>query len=287
VEQGWLEFAVSNTVRARFGVVLVPFGKFNLEHFDTTRDLIDRPIMIRRVVPVTWAEAGVGITGQTNLRRGSGSQAWKLDYSVYLINGLRDDLTDTSIRNARGGFGTDNNNNKALVGRIGLLSPSGLEIGISGHSGKLDRDGEDSILGLAVDAEFTRGPFEILGEFAQFGLDEGLEADGVTARPEEHSGYYLQSNYHFWPSRFNDTFMARSFQSPTLTAAIRYGTARIDDDGDVGAGDNEEVRLTIGLNYRPTETFVFKIEYQFNKTDNESLERVDRNGLVFSASAAF
>ena len=68
VEQGWIEYVVSETARLRFGVVLVPFGKFNLQHFDTTRDLNDRPIMMRRVIPVTWAEAGAGVAGQITPR---------------------------------------------------------------------------------------------------------------------------------------------------------------------------------------------------------------------------
>ena len=63
--------------------------------------------------------------------------------------------------------------------------------------------------------------------------------------------------------------------------------AHIDSDGSLSEGANEEQRWTIGLNYRPVETFVFKFEYQFNDTENEALERGDRDGFLFSTTAAF
>ncbi len=283
VEQGWLEFVISEALRPRFGVVLVPFGRFNTEHFDSTRDLTDRPVMMRRVIPVTWSEAGIGFTGHKHINKSSVG----FDYTVYLINGLTNDLTDTSPRNARGGFGKDNNNNKAFVGRLNANFTTDLQFAVSGYRGKLDSDGENAITGLGADLRYSRKGIEFLGEFARFDLDDGFQADGLTTTPDAYSGYFLQTNYHFWPKFLNDTFMGSRFSSPTMTASLRYGSASIGDDGDIGTGDNEEERWTIGVNYRPSESVVFKMEYQFNDTVNEPLERGNSDGFIMSISGAF
>jgi hypothetical protein len=58
----------------------------------------------------------------------------------------------------------------------------------------------------------------------------------------------------------------------------------IDVDGDK---DNEEERWTVGMNYRPVETYVFKFEYQLNDTKNERIVRGDNDGFLFSVSGAF
>ena len=59
VEQGWLQYDINEYFNPRFGVILVPFGNFNLQHFDPFRDLTDRPLMARRVIPTTWARQTV------------------------------------------------------------------------------------------------------------------------------------------------------------------------------------------------------------------------------------
>jgi hypothetical protein len=286
VEQGWLEYTVNEAFKPRFGVVLAPFGKFNEEHFDPVRDLIDRPIVMRRIIPTTWAEASVGFTGGFEINKAS-KHPVPISYQAYVMNGLTNRFTDTSLRNARGAFGSDNNSDKAFAGRLAVSPTTDLELGVSGYAGNYDDDGDSTIAGLGVDADFAWKRFEFLGEYARFELEDGFEADGVTAAPDFFDGFFLQTNYHFWPRFLDDTFLGRGFAHPTFTASLRYGMARIGDDGDPGVGDNEETRWTVGFNYRPVETFVFKFDYQFNDTDNEPLERGDRDGFTFSVTGAF
>lgn len=289
IEQGWIEYNINPYFNPRFGVILVPFGKFNLEHFDPFRDLTDRPIAMRRVIPTTWSEAGAGFTGDAfpGHRLPEPFNNFTINYQFYFINGLTDDLDDTGTRNARGSFKTDTNNNKAIVGRIGLSPFSDQEIGISGYYGEYNDKGKN-IFGVDVDWDFSSGPWELIGEYAFFNLEKGFQKNNPAQTvPETLSGGYVQVNYHFWFDVLNSTFLGRNFSAPTFTAIVRYGEARIDDDGDPGTGDNDESRLTIGFNYRPVEPFAFKIEYQLNQTDHEVLERGNNNGFVASVSAAF
>lgn len=290
VEQGWIEYAINQYLNLRGGVILVPFGKFNLTHFDSLQELTDRPIAMRRVVPTTWAEAGVGFTGEAFLGEKLGTSLLthlNLNYQLFVINGLINAITDTGIRDARGGFGSDNNNNKAVVGRLGISPFSSTEIGLSGYGGVYDTKGH-RINGFDTDFNISKGPFQLLGEYAIFSVDEnGLQTDNATLVSKALRGGYIQANYRFWFERLNKTFLGRGFEHPTFTAILSYGQADIDDDGDAGTGSNREDRWTIGLNYRPVETYVFKLEYQYNKTKSEALEYGDSNGVVASVTAAF
>jgi len=290
VEQGWIEYAINQYLNLRGGVILVPFGKYNLQHFDPFQELTDRPIAMRRVVPVTWAEAGAGFSGQAFLGKNLGTSLLSnlnLNYQLFVVNGLTNEITDRGLRDASGAFGSDTNNNKAVVGRLGISPFSGTEIGLSGYAGVYDTKGH-RINGLDTDFDISKGPFQLLGEYAIFTLDEnGLESDNATLVPKRLAGGYIQANYRFWFERLNKTFLGRGFENPTFTAVLSYGQADIADDGDAGTGSNREDRWTIGLNYRPIETYVFKLEYQFNKTKSEALEYGDSNGVVASVTAAF
>ncbi len=291
LEAGWLEYAINDQFNPRFGVVTVPFGKFNaLKHFEPFRDLTDRPAVLRRVIPSTLSEAGAGFTGKNLLPGGTLGilpDGFDMGYELFFINGLTNEFTDTGTRDARGAFGSDNNNNKAVVGRLEISPWENQEVGLSGYRGAYDNDGHN-INGFDVDWEFKKGPFELIGEYALLDVEEGgFESDGVTAVPDYLNGYYLEGHYHFWFDFLNKTFLGRNLEDPTFTAVLGYGGAAIADDGDAGLGINKEDRWTLGLNYRPVETFVFKMEYQLNDSKNEALERGDNNGFIGSVSAAF
>ncbi len=286
VEQGWLEFVVSDAFRPRAGVVLVPFGRLNLDHFDPVQDLTDRPIAMRRVIPTTWGEAGLGFTGFLPAKN-----AWLPDlafnYQVYAINGLTNAISDTGTRNARGGYGSDNNADKAVTGRLGIVFYPGGELGLSGYRGSLDKLGHH-ITGVDADWKFRKGAIELLGEYAIFGLDDALQFGSATLKvPKTMQGGYAQVNYYFQPAWLRDSVIGKGFDDPKFTAIVRYDFARIADDGDADVAANKEERWTVGLNYRPVQSYVVKMEYQWNKTRNETLERGTTNGLLMSVTAAF
>jgi hypothetical protein len=288
VEQGWLEYTVAETFKPRFGVILVPFGRFNLlDHFDPVQDLVDRPLMARRVVPSTWGEAGMGFTGKLALPNAVLSDL-SVDYQIFAINGLTNAFSDTGTRNARGAFGSDNNANKAVVGRVAFKLYQGGELGFSGYHGAVDKLGHD-LTGFDIDGKFRWGPVELIAEYAYFGADRGALQFGSTTNtvPRTLQGGYVQTNYYFWPEFLNGTFLGKHFSDPKFTAVFRYDFARIADDEDAGTVANKEERYAMGMNYRPIKNFVFKVEYQFNKTHSETLERGTANGLLTSVTAAF
>lgn len=303
VEQAWASYLVNDWINARGGIVLVPFGKFNLLHDSDIQDLTERPLVSRRLGAATWMEAGFGLFGEAQLGE---ALKWKplensyLNYEGYVINGLDEDISDTGLRNAKGAIEADENNNKAFVGRLGLGLNRNLELGLSGYTGRYGRsgsptrNGDDHLLGLAGDINFKRGPFELVGDYAYWDFENGAlidhdndnAADEISA-PKYMRGFYLEPRYHFWPKFLSNTFLGRGFNDPKLTLVGRYDWVDIADDGDAGTGSNKEKRYTLGLNYRPVESWVFKLEYQRNSSGNEVLERGDKDGVMASMAVGF
>jgi hypothetical protein len=282
VEQAWIDFLIHPFINLRAGALLVPFGRYNLFHDSDLQDLTDRPIVARDVIPTTWTESGAGFYGEFNPTIGS-YEDLNLGYEFYVINGLDAGFSDTGLGGGKGSLKADNNNQKGLVGRF-LMSPAiGQELGVSGYFGKFNNL-NDNIYGVGIDALSTWGPLELVGEYAYFHA-HGPAAGGDIANLFQ--GFYVQANYHFWPEFLRDTFLGRGFEDPTFTFVNRFGWADIDDAGDASTGDNSELRYTVGFNYRPVESWVLKLEYQFNNNDNESLERGNRDGFISSIAMGF
>jgi len=282
VEQAWMDYLINKHINVRVGAILVPFGRYNLYHDSDLQDLTDRPLVNRDIIPTTWTESGAGLYGEFNPKIGE-YEDLVVGYEFYFINGLTDGFNDTGLRGARGSIESDNNNAKSIVGRTVISPAIGQEIGLSGYWGDINGQ-DDSIKGVGVDFLTTWGPLEVLGEWAFFSANDLPGSDSAN----KFHGGYLQANYHFWFDQLNETFLGKTFQNPTFTFVNRLGYAHIDDDdGDAALNDNREVRWTIGLNYRPVESWVLKLEYQNNLTRAETLERGDSEGFLASIAMGF
>ncbi len=286
IEQAYMDFLIADWINVRAGALLMPFGRFNLLHDDNLRDLSDRPLVARRVIPTTWTDAGVGFFGEFTPTESS-----LVNYEVYATNGLTQFLSSRGLRDARPSFRTDNNNNKAVVGRMGISPWPGQEVGVSGYFGKYDDLGDHAISGGAVDWTLRAGPLEFIGEYAFFDVEDVAAIS--TDFPRDLQGGYAQVNLHFFPPFLKETFLGRNLDSPTFTLVGRVGLATLDFPGIAGAADRDvdESRITVGLNYRPIEAMAFKTEFQWNDTDPgpglEPLERGDAFGIITSMALGF
>lgn len=283
VEQAYGDYLINDVINLRAGAVLVPFGRYNLYHDSDLQDLTDRPLVARDIIPTTWTEAGYGFFGEFNPALGS-YEDLMMGYEIYAVNGLDAGFSDTGLGGARNSLKTDNNDNKAIVGRVTISPFLGHELGISGYTGEYHGSTE-AITGVGFDVFHTFGPLELTAEYVYFDVEETPTA--AVDRANFFQGAYMQWNYHFWPKFLNNTLLGRGFERPTLTLVNRYDWAKIHDDIDAGNGSNEEDRYTIGLNYRPADSFVVKFEYQFNDTQNEALEAGENNGFVSSVALGF
>ncbi|MNS37869.1 hypothetical protein D3C72_701020 [compost metagenome] len=261
IEQVWADYTINDLLALRAGVVLIPFGIVNVLHDSDVRETTTRPLMASTIIPTTWMEPGVGVHGIAYP-----TEEWQLTYEAYLTQGLNGNISAArGVRNARPSLANDNNGNKAVTGRVALSPWLGFEVGLDGYHGSYDVTGEQHMTMLGADLSYTAGPFELVGEFANIATEGGTftpaGASAPVAIPTGLNGYYLEGRYRFFPEFLQSTWLGRGggFSNPTFTAFARYGGA----DTNLAAADtSDRTEAVIGLNYRPIQTFVTKLEFQ-------------------------
>ena len=263
-EQAYVDLLLAQAFNVRAGVLLIPFGKFNLDHFDPRRDLTRPPSVARLVTPTNWGDLGFGAFGFLPV-----SDHVKATYDIQVINGLTDqfiaapgNIPDLGLQSAQTGLRPDNNGDKAIVGRGTFKFFDQYEIGFSGYRGAYKPGGSDKITGMALDGEFKPRNVSILenfvlrGEFARFNIE------GSTA-PSSLWGYYAQLTYRFWFSALNSTVLGRHFNNPTFALVGLIGHTKTNTTASP-TGSLSGNQYIVGFNYRPVEDYVIKAEYQFN-----------------------
>src|SRR3989454_10603496 len=298
LEFATIDYLMREPINFRAGIVLLPVGKFNLLHDSPLNDLSDRPLVATAIIPSTLSETGAGFYGTFYPTRLS-----KLDYELYVtqgFNGYRTNGTpvitaDAGLRDARQRVSTvddglDNNNGKAVVGRVAFSPILGVEIGGSGYFGSYDPARKRPLSIWAAGWTFQRGPFELIGEAAWvYARDNHRTLDGTFAfdtngrpLPRRMDGYYVQGNYHFLPQFLRRWAPSYFTEASTFTGVVRWDNINTNSE----LADTARQRLTLGLNFRPIEDTVFKADYQFNFEDGKN-NRIRNDGLVLSVATYF
>ncbi len=272
LEQAWADFALNDTNFLRAGILLVPFGIVNILHDSDVRDTTQRPLYAEYIVPTTWTDTGVGVHGTLDVAEA------EVNYEVYTINGLAgNDFDDESgLRNLRPNFKQDNNSKPAMTGRVGISPFLGLEVGVSGYVGQ--HDDENGITLVGLDQFWKKGPFEIMFEWAKAHIDPDDSIGNVSGI----NGYYIESRYHFFPSFLKNNIIADGFNNPTFTLFSRFGRVDLDENNDT---KGQKSRITIGMNYRPTDTVVFKVEGQLGYEESDA--KKSESGIISSIAIGF
>ena len=272
LEYAVMDFTFTEALNYRGGVILSPLGVFNLLHDSPLNDLTERPTVNTQIMPSTLSESGMGLFGTF-----FPSELSVASYEVYVVNGFNEDVINSSgalrVRGGRGSQKSDNNENKALVGRVGLSPRLGVNFGASVHTGAYDDAGDHNLTIFGLDAKVTRGVWELQGEYGRVSAD----IDKVTSpsAAETQQGAYGQTNIHF----LHDYFLPAS----VFTGVVRWDW--VDFDADV-AGDSE-LGLTFGLNFRPVEDAVFKLDYASVWKTPPNGPRGDARGRFFFAVATY
>lgn len=260
LEQAWASFRFTDWMSLRAGALLVPFGNVNVDHYAPNRDVISKPLVAYVVAPGDWTDNGLGLSGTVLL-----GGEWALRYDTAVVAGLDDNVTALGTRAARQPFGADNNNNKALVGRLGWKYGGALEIGMSGYDGAYDDAGQLALSGWALDALAVFGPLRLTGEVDRLAAQQAV---GPDARLE---GWYARATLDF------ATRWLRSGQHGKLFPEARLSLVgqveQVDLAGPIEGTweENSEKRLTLGLNYRPASSWVLKLDREWRRAPNRAL----------------
>lgn len=280
LEQAWLEFDITNNHRFRGGIDLVPVGRLNINHDGNLRDFVLRPKVDENLIPTTWYEAGLSLNG--NL-------ADNISYTIGVSNGLRgstdlDQGDETELRDMRsngsGGMtAADNNNDKALWGRLAFEPALGLQFGVSGYTSRYANptaNSDSDVRFLVFDWTYANGPYEFKGEWVDIDKDQE-SGGGVATQMKGAKGGYVELAYHFFPKNWYESWFARGFDNPIFTALARWETL------DYETPTNEDLHdrdwLTLGLNYRPFERLAFKLSYDMESRKEAGAQDRDRFGF--------
>ena len=281
IEAALIDFEIHPSLSFRGGIILAPLGRFNLAHDSPANDLTDRPLVSTRIVPTALSEAGMGFYGAVYP-----TGDVRVTYEAYGVNGFNDDVLTgdpdgTRIAAGKGNF-EDNNNRPAFVGRVAVSPRPTWEVGASVHTGpyntwqieNLAVDDRRNLTLFVLDADVSLGQLELQGEYARASIDVPAQS-GVYAGSQ--AGYYLQLNAHFGRGWLLE------LPGSQFTGVARYGFVDFDTDTD---GDSHR-RLTLGVNFRPLEDSVFKLDYQRNWTRDAFENQGTGAGLIFSVATYF
>lgn len=228
LEQAWFQLDFKDYIRLQGGGVLVPIGRFNINHDDNAWNLPRRPLVDRGVpvLPTTsaWDELGLGLNGDIHL-----GEKQKLDYRIYVVNGATlgsqidtkvfshgtngDELeVEGELKINTGTFSQDVKDAKAVTGRIAYSPALGHEVGFSGYWGRYTPDflaGENLTI-FGFDWLSTFGSFDVEAEYVLThfgGLDNVLQsfatAVGDTAASAETPVF--ETKIQFEPSQLAST----------------------------------------------------------------------------------
>ena len=260
------------------GKFLSPFGTFN-ERF--------HPSWINRLpsAPLGFGHGGATPVTELGMQLRGGLQLGKskLYYAVYVSNGpiLEDGKGDPE--NAGALIYTnfqDNNANKAIGGRLGILpfSNSSLDLGVSGQyagkTGDLGTPYENvSALLYALDLTYVKdfgaigGTVRIVGQYSivdvedvyyiNDSMDIAMGEDSLYTFNNESSLYYIQMAYR--PDKSGKEFLRN------LEFVVRYDVAKLSPGS---KWEFEDSRTTFGLNYWIHARSAFKFEVRISELGN-------------------
>lgn len=295
IEQAFLNVRVNDKLNIKGGMLLIPMGIINEYHEPTIRNGVERPNVDQYIVPSTWREIGLGISGNFNDA--------SLAYQLYLVNGF---LGYNEQGKFRGLDGYRKGRQKGaesvitspnLSAKIDYYGIPGLKIGLAGYVGKSETtaynnvSNNDNPLMSAADSSVIN--------IAMIGLDARYRNKNFSARAEliyssngntgaynqftgkdlgaAMLGYYFELGYDLWP------LITRN-NKYSLTAFARfenYNTQQKMVDASLLNEAYNRSDLVTGLGFWISPGAVVKADYQLmlNKDPNSNAVNMFNMGI--------
>ena len=265
VEQAFVNYAPIDGVNLRGGLMLVPMGILNEYHEPTTFNGVERPSLDSKIVPSTWREMGLGVSGRINIA--------SLRYQAYLMNGFLSYGERHKLRGLDGlrkgrqkgaeSIGSDAN----FAGRIEYYGLPKLKIGLSYYTGNTQTtipEQSHTQVGLSMfgfDYRYINGRFSSRGQLIAASLSdtEAYNLEGNTDLGSAMGGYYIEGAYNVLPldrSQKLDLFLRyENLNTHQKTAGNLMANAAYHRN-----------ETTFGLSYHIANGAVFKMDYQSKTT---------------------
>lgn len=288
VEQAFVNYNVADNVNLRAGLMLVPMGIINEFHEPTTFNGTERPGMDNAIVPTTWREIGIGVSGRFNNA--------SLGYQAYLFNGFKSTTADgtgliggkSGLRGGRQKGAQSTINKPNLSAKLDYYGIPGLRMGLSGYFGRTQADDEiDHLDGadvgismIGLDARYSYQRFAARGQYIYASLADTEDYNALTnsALGSVLSGWYAEASYNLLP-------MTKEQKLFAFARYEQYDT-HADTEGDLVANKAfDRNDITMGLSYHIAPGVVFKGDYQI--LDNAVEGNEAKNQLNFGVGVWF
>jgi len=283
VEQAFVNYNVADNFNVRGGLMLVPMGIVNEFHEPTTFNGVERPAMDNAIVPTTWREMGIGVTGRFN--------SINLGYQAYVFNGFKSTQADGEVGLSgflKGSNGLRGGRQKAIQSTIDSPTLStkfdyygipGLRLGLSGYFGKTQAtddietlDGANiGISMVGLDARYAYGRFTARGQFINASLSDTEQYNNATGQDlgSALQGFYVEGGYNLLPMNKKQKLFVFTRYEKFNTHADTEGVLEQN-----AAYDRTDV--TTGLSYHIAPGVVVKGDYQFRSNALEDGDVKDR-----------
>lgn len=270
LEFGYVSYTGIPNLRIQAGKFIIPFGRFNKDLHPTWINKVpDRPLPFDNILPQTYNDVGIWISGGTDLTDGT-----RVAYDAFVVNGLMGaDGGDIlgfrdNDRDQRTGGRDDN---KAVGGRLGMnFAPQGFEIGGSVYSGNYSDDPalDLNLTILGADAAFQYRNFELRGEFAH-AIQEVSPA--IASDDLKKTGFYAQAAYR----------IIQKFEP-----VVRFSWRNMPDDPATAAGIDDRSRVSFGTSYYLAASATVRLAYHLNMENNDT-PGVDNDKVISQFTLAF
>jgi hypothetical protein len=278
-----ISYLLNDYVALGVGEFFSPSNVF-VERFEAQwiNKLPDRPLAVYHgILP----DISVG----AQIRGGFPIGPTRANYAFYVSNGP---VLNTSSASSAGTLDfnsyTDNNDNKAVGGRVGFLPIPGVEVGYGFETSKPGFQGTSfsrvQALVQSVDLEVTRdsdllrGRINLFAQYAWSHVDhtvydpDGSLGFGPLPLTAKQDGGYAELAYR--PTKVDNDFLR------SLELIFRWDHLSREPSG---FGDPEETRWTLGLNYWLSPSTVLKAAYEWDQPNGEP----NRNALLIQTAMGF
>ena len=241
LEQAYVDIALDGGMNFKAGLFLLPVGTLNETHEPPTFYGVERNPIEKNIIPTTWWEAGLGLSG--SLDNG-------LKWEVAAHSGLEVESDPAnakhwSIRGGRNKVAEAAAEDAAVTARL-TYSGNGFTVaGFAQYQSDITQgaaNADATLLGATLDA--SMGNFRLRGLYAQWDIG------GAAAKAAGHDdqwGYYIEPSY-----KINDN----------IGVFVRYA------EWEDYKGDHDHT--SVGINYWPIDNVVFKADYT-DQDDGESV----------------
>jgi hypothetical protein len=267
VEQLYVEREFAGGLRGKAGLFLMPAGLLNLTHEPTAYYGVERNFVETAIIPTTWREAGVGLSGDL----GNGL-TWDTGITTGFDLTKWDATSDEGRESPLGAIHQEGQLAKSrdlsVHGALNWRGVPGLLVGGFIFTGKAGHKTEgfpaqDARVTLwDLHARYTPGPWDLSALYARGNITDTGRLNETfvgnpTPVPSSFDGWYLQAAYRLY--QWSD------FTLSPFARFERFNTARSYSEVPAGlavpTGPAERV-TTVGANLRVGQGVVLKADYQ-------------------------